>query len=73
MTFDSHLLDLVDVAARLVNHLTSGEDRGAPFGAPTGPELRRAAAEALGGNGRRTPRVPDQQADALGALADRLA
>ena len=72
MTFDSHLLDLVDVAARLVNHLTAGEDRGVPCAAPTGPARRRAAAEALGGNGRRTPRVPDEQADALVALADRL-
>ena len=72
MTFDSHLLDLVDVAARLVNHLTAGEDRGVPCAAPTGTARRRAAAEALGGNGRRTPRMPDEQADALVALADRL-
>ena len=28
MTFDSHVLNLVDVAARLVNHLTAGESGG---------------------------------------------
>ena len=72
MTFDSHLLDLVDVAVRLVNHLTAGEERGFPCETPTGTARRRAAAEALGGNGRRTPRVPDDQADALVALAERL-
>ena len=28
MAFDSHVLNLVDVAARLVNHLTAGESGG---------------------------------------------
>ena len=72
MTFDSHLLDLVDVASRLVNRLTPGEDGGAAFEPPTGTARRRAVAQALGGNGRRTPRVTEDQADALVALAARL-
>lgn len=72
MTFDSHLLDLVDVAARLVNHLTAGEDGGVPCDVPTGTARRRAVAAALGGPGRRTPRVTDDQADTLVAFAARL-
>ena len=65
MTFDSHLLNLVDVAARLVNHLTPGEGGGAAVETPEGAARRRAVASALGGEGRRTPRVSDAQADAL--------
>jgi hypothetical protein len=57
MTFDSHVLNLVDVAARLVNHLTAGESGGVEVAVPTGPARRPAVAAALGGEGRRTPSV----------------
>ena len=72
MTFDSHVLNLVDVAARLVNHLTPGEAGGVAVRAPVGADRRKATAAALGGEGRRTPRVDDEQADALLACAVRL-
>jgi predicted RNA-binding Zn ribbon-like protein len=72
MTFDSHVLNLVDVAARLVNGLTAGQRRGVPFDAPTGSARRPAVAAALGGPGRRTPAVSVPQADALIRHADRL-
>jgi predicted RNA-binding Zn ribbon-like protein len=72
MTFDSHVLNLVDVAARLVNHLTPGESGGVAVETPSGAARRRAVATALGGEGRRTPRVSDDQADALVAFAEAL-
>ena len=40
MTFDSHVLTLVDVAARLVNHLTGGMSGGVPVDPPEGPARR---------------------------------
>jgi predicted RNA-binding Zn ribbon-like protein len=72
MAFDSHVLNLVDVAARLVNELTPGESGGLPVERPEGAERRRAVATALGGEGRRTPRVTEEQADALVAFAAEL-
>ena len=72
MTFDSHVLDLVEVAARLVNHLTGGLDGGQPVARPTGPARRRAVAEALGGAGRRTPAVSVTEAETLITVAGRL-
>ena len=49
MTFDSHLLNLVDVASRLVNGLTPGLDGGHESPCPAarsgnGPSPRRSAA-----------------------------
>ncbi len=72
MTFDSHVLNLVDVAARLVNALTAGESQGVPHAAPSGLARRRAVAEALGGPGRRAPRVTDAHAEVLAGVADRF-
>lgn len=72
MTFDSHILNLVDVAARLVNHLTAGQSGGVPVETPVGSARRRAVAAALGGEGRPTPRVSASQADELIAFAARL-
>lgn len=72
MTFDSHLLTLVDVAARLVNELTSGHRHGQPFDAPDGPERALATARALGGDGRRTPEVTEGDADALAGHANAM-
>lgn len=72
MTFDSHVLTLVDVAARLVNHLTGGMSGGVPVDPPEGPARRRAVAAALGGEGRRTPAVSADQAQELTAFAGRL-
>ncbi len=69
MTFDSHVLTLVDVAARLVNELTPGHRRGRPFDSPAGPERVRATATALGGAGRRTPEVTAEDAAALAGHA----
>jgi predicted RNA-binding Zn ribbon-like protein len=69
MTFDSHVLNLVSVAARLVNHLTSGESGGRTVTAPEGRQRRTAAAEALGGEGRPTPAVSTKDAAALADAA----
>ena len=48
MTFDSHVLNLVDVAARLVNHLTPGEAGGVAVESPVG----RGTPEGDGGRPR---------------------
>jgi predicted RNA-binding Zn ribbon-like protein len=69
MTFDSHVFNLVDVASRLVNELTPGLRGGQEVAAPRGSDRARAVAEALGGNGRRTPHVTDRQAASLAAYA----
>lgn len=72
MAFDSHIFNLVDVAARLVNHLTPGESGGVEVAAPDGAARRRAVAAALGGGGRSTPRVSTVQADELAEVAERM-
>ncbi len=72
MTFDSHVLNLVDVASRLVNALTPGLDGGHEVALPTGPERVRATAAALGGNGRTTPHVTPKQATSLAAYAGQM-
>lgn len=69
MTFDSHVLNLVDVAARLVNAVTPGLDGGHEVAMPSGPSRQRAVAEALGGGDRRTPVVTARQAISLAAHA----
>ncbi len=69
MTFDSHVLNLVDVAARLVNAVTPGLDGGHDVTMPGGQERQRAVAEALGGGERRTPAVTARQATSLAAHA----
>jgi predicted RNA-binding Zn ribbon-like protein len=66
VTFDSHVMTLADVAARLVNRLTPGHDRGRVI---TAPPLPQAAGEALGGEGRPTPAVTRKQAAALADAA----
>ena len=65
VAFDSHVLTLVDVAARLVNELTAGHRGGHPVDCPTGRERIHATATALSGNGRRTPAVDAAEADVL--------
>lgn len=69
MAFDSHVVTLVEVAARLVNALTAGEMRGQRYDAPSGAAQRLAAAEALGGGDRRTPNVGGGEAATLADLA----
>ena len=72
MTFDSHVLNLVDVASRLVNALTPGLDGGHEVALPAGSRRVEATAEALGGNGRRTPDVTARQATSLAAYAAQM-
>jgi predicted RNA-binding Zn ribbon-like protein len=72
MTFDSHVFNLVDVAARLVNELTPGLRGGMEVEVPRGAERAAATARALGGEGRATPHVTDRQANALAAHAAQL-
>ncbi|WP_343061535.1 CGNR zinc finger domain-containing protein [Nocardioides luti] len=62
-------MTLVEVAARLVNHLTSGWSAGQEVAAPQGAARVTGTAEALGGDGRRTPRVSPAEADALAGHA----
>lgn len=58
MMFNSHVLTLVEVAARLVNALV-----------PAADDPVAATAEALGGQGRPTPRVTAAQAEVLASYA----
>jgi predicted RNA-binding Zn ribbon-like protein len=69
VAFDSHVVTLVEVAARLVNHLTSGCSGGQEMSAPEGPALVEATADALAGNGRRRPSVSPTDAAALAECA----
>jgi predicted RNA-binding Zn ribbon-like protein len=72
MTFDSHVFNLVDVASRLVNELTPGLHGGHEVVVPRGVRRVEAVAEALGGNGRRTPDVTTRQAMALAGYAAQM-
>lgn len=72
MTFDSHVLNLVDVAARLVNQLTPGLDGGHEVALPSRAARIEATATALGGSGRVTPHVTARQATALAAYAAQM-
>ena len=45
--FDSHVEVLLEAAVSFVNELTDGEQRGKPYPAPRGEDLRRAAAAAI--------------------------
>ena len=72
VNFDSHVLNLLEVCVRLVNALTPGARGGAGVVAPEGADRRDAVAEALGGDGRVTPKVDAATADALVATAGRL-
>ena len=47
MLFDSHVEVLLEAAVSFVNELTDGEERGKPYSAPRGEDLRRAAAAAI--------------------------
>lgn len=70
--FDSHVLGLVEVAARLVNATSPGHAGGHPVATPPPAALRSAVANALGGSGRRLPTVTSPQAEALTDIATRL-
>ena len=72
MTFDSHVFNLVDDASRLVNELTPGLRGGHDVVVPRGAHRAEAVAEALGGNGRRTPHVTHRQATALAEYAAQM-
>jgi predicted RNA-binding Zn ribbon-like protein len=72
MTFDSHVLTLVDVASRLVNQLTPGLRGGHEVSAPRGTHRIEAVADALAGNGRRAPHVTARQASTLERYAVRM-
>jgi predicted RNA-binding Zn ribbon-like protein len=65
MTFDSHLYNVLSVAARLVNALVPGERGGREYPGPERDELVGEVADALGGEGRRRPRVTRVEANAL--------
>ena len=73
MDFDSHLVALVDVAARLVNAHTGDWARGVEHAPPTSPEDRiTATATALAREGGRVPRVTRADADLLVSRAHDL-
>lgn len=70
--FDSHVLSLVEVAARLVNATSPGHAGGHPVDTPPPGDLPTAVASALSGSGRRLPTVTSAQAEALTGFALRL-
>lgn len=68
VTFDSHILSVLEVTARLVNGLTPGHDGGRPVTAPSEDELVYPVAEALAQDGRR-PAVTRTDAEVLRRVA----
>ncbi len=71
--FDSHIVALVDVAARLVNAHTGTHARGAAHTPPTTSAARaRVTAVALARDGDRKPRVTHADAEVLTAHAHDL-
>ena len=67
MKFDSHVIRVLNAAVDLVNALTPGAARGAPYAAPAGPELRRLTGDALGAK-----TVTRAQAEYLAEIARRM-
>lgn len=70
--FDSHVLDLLAVSARLVNALTPGHQRGRAVTVPPGKQRVRAIEDALSGDERPRPTVTAKDAERLADLAARL-
>lgn len=68
MTFDSHVLSILEVTARLVNGLTPGHDGGRPVTSPSEDQLIYPVAEALAGDGRQ-PVVTPLDAELLRRVA----
>lgn len=64
MRFDSHVADVLRVAADIVNLTTSGQRRGAAHQPPEGAALR-SALSALVVRGGRSPRVDAEDAEVL--------
>ncbi|HEU4947761.1 MAG TPA: CGNR zinc finger domain-containing protein [Kribbella sp.] len=72
MNFDSHVLNVLTAAVRLVNNLTAGHAGGVEVGVPSGEAKVDATAAALGGDGRRRPEVSSADADRLVEVAARM-
>jgi hypothetical protein len=68
MRFDSHVVDLLEVAVALVNSQTGPMAGGRPFCAPSREDLRRQLADVLARDGRRPP-VEASDAEVLARFA----
>lgn len=72
MAFDSHIVALVEVAARLVNAHSGRHARGQAYDPPEGDARIRATAVALARDAGRMPEVTSAGADTLAAHAREL-
>ncbi len=71
MKFDSHVMNLMSTAVRLVNVLTPGEDGGQPVRRPHGAALVDAVSGALAGQGGVT-RVRTADAERIDAIVQQV-
>ena len=70
--FDSHVLDLLTVATRLVNTLTRGHQRGRAVDVPSGKEQVRAIEDVLTGDERPRPTITAKDAASFADTAARI-
>jgi predicted RNA-binding Zn ribbon-like protein len=72
VNFDSHILTVLTAATALVNRLTPGQAGGSAFEGPPESALADATADALGDDGRASPKVSTADAKYLAAVAKRM-
>jgi predicted RNA-binding Zn ribbon-like protein len=72
MSFDSHLLRVLEASVSLVNSVVAGEAQGRPFATPSGRETARAVGDALSDGAGYRPTVGYAEAEVLADTAEHL-
>jgi predicted RNA-binding Zn ribbon-like protein len=72
MSFDSHLLRVLEASVSLVNSVVAGEAQGRPFASPSGHETARAVGDALSDGAGYRPTVGAAEAEVLAETAEHL-
>ena len=72
MSFDSHLLRVLEASVSLVNSVVAGEAQGRPFTTPSGRETARAVGDALSDGASYQPTVSEAEAEVLADTAEYL-
>jgi predicted RNA-binding Zn ribbon-like protein len=72
MSFDSHLLRVLESSVQLVNTVVAGEAQGRPFEGPVGADTADAVAAALSDGDRYRPEVTPGEAEVLADTAEHL-